>query len=488
MNPPKPNVLIAGATGYVGSRLAPRLQAAGYRVRCLARNPGKITNRHWKDIEIVQGDMDDGNSLQAAMKDIDVAFYLVHAMSGKGDFEQKDIRYARNFADAAKDNEIQQIIYLGGLGDPEQELSPHLESRHEVGRVLGSTGIPVTELRASIIIGSGSASFEIIRDLVKKLPVMVTPRWVKSLCQPIAISNVIDYLITVLDQPDIKGRILEIGGNEIISYADMMRQVAEVMGKKIYMINLPVLTPKLSAYWLNLVTTVPMSLAFPLVEGLKNDTICTNNEIDEFIKITKVPFREAVQRALQREKKFEVESRWTEANIIDTEIQHDHSSGELTDTRSIHTDISSGQLFDCIQRIGGERGWYYGNWAWRLRGGIDRLIGGVGMRRGRRHPVDIRIGDVLDFWRVLDFEPGKRLKLQAEMKLPGTAWLEFIVENVDENTSIFHQKAVFRPQNWFGYLYWYLLAPAHYFIFRNMAFNIIRSAAKPRSVANAESP
>lgn len=480
--PDNEKILIAGATGYVGSRLAPRLKEAGYSVRCIARNPQKLINRKWSDIEIVQGDVNDINSLREAMVGIDTAYYLVHAMSSTGDFAEKDLRYASNFAEMAAEYKIKRIIYLGGLGKSDEKLSPHLESRHQVGRELSRKGIPVTELRASIIIGSGSASFEIIRDLVRKLPIMITPRWVKSLCQPISIKTVLDYLIGVLNEPETVGKVYEIGGKEVLSYAEMMRQVANVMNKNLYILSLPVLTPKLSAYWLNLVTTVPMSIAHPLIEGLKNDTICENEDIDRIVQVEKWPFKEAVQRALYREEKHDVESRWTEADIMDSSVTHARESGELTDFREFRANLHAEDLFACIQRIGGKQGWYYGNWAWTLRGQFDRLIGGVGMRRGRRHPVEIRVGDVLDFWRVIEFEPNQNLKLQAEMKLPGIAWLEFKVNKINNNTVDFYQKATFVPNNWFGYVYWYLLAPAHYFIFRNMALNIIKSASKKMSM------
>jgi uncharacterized protein YbjT (DUF2867 family) len=469
-------ILIAGATGYVGSRLSPRLRDAGYKVRCIARNTEKLINRQWKEIEIVKGDMSDYNSLLDAMEGVDIAYYLVHAMSSHDDFAKKDLRYAQNFAKAAKERGVKRIIYLGGLGNASQELSLHLDSRQQVGRELGSSGIPVTELRASIIIGSGSASFEIIRDLVKKLPVMITPRWVRSLCQPIAISNVLEYLIQVIEKQQTEGKVFEIGGDEVLSYAEMLRQVASVMNKKLYIINVPVLTPKLSAYWLNLVTTVPMSIAFPLVEGLKNDTICNNTDIDHYIKLHKRPFREAVQRALNREVEKQIESRWTEADIINSSVERVQNAGKVDDKRKIQTSIPPDRIIQTIQRIGGANGWYYANWAWRLRGGFDRLIGGVGMRRGRRHPVEIRVGDALDFWRVTEFEPGRRLKLQAEMKLPGIAWLEFVVEPTDDGGSLFIQTAVFQPFNWFGYLYWYLFTPAHYFIFKNMALKIVHAS------------
>jgi uncharacterized protein YbjT (DUF2867 family) len=282
-------ILIAGATGYVGSRLVPLLVEKGYYVRCLARNPEKLRNKNWRDIDIIQGDVLDPASLEAALANIDVAYYLVHAMGDRGDFREKDRQSASNFALAAKTKKVKRIIYLGGLGDADQNLSKHLRSRHEVGHILGSHGVPVTELRASVIIGSGSASFEIIRDLVKKLPVMITPRWVKSRCQPIAIDDVLYYLIAILDNPRTVNETFDIGGAEILSYEAMMKQVAQIMRRPIKVINVPVLTPHLSAYWLNLVTTVPMSIAFPLVEGLRNDTICIDQRIQEYLLPSKMP-------------------------------------------------------------------------------------------------------------------------------------------------------------------------------------------------------
>jgi len=464
-------ILIAGATGYVGSRLVPRLLEKGYRVRCLARNPDKLKNRSWNKVEIVQGDVLDISSLEAALKNIDIAYYLVHAMGTLGDFRQKDSQSARNFASAAKIDGVKRIIYLGGLGDPEQNLSQHLKSRQEVGQILGETGIPVTELRASIIIGSGSASFEIIRDLVKKLPIMITPRWVKSRCQPIAIDDILSYLIEVLRDQRTVGETFDIGGSEILTYQTMMLQVAEIMGKRLKIINVPVLTPHLSAYWLNLVTTVPMSVAFPLVEGLRNDTICIDQRIQQFLPLQKTPFKDAVQTALQADKKSYLESRWTQADTFNSDRMGRLNQRLLYDEQIVTCPASKDKVFAKIQKIGGNTGWYYANWTWKLRGLFDRLIGGVGMRRGRRHPTELRVGDTLDFWRVEKYIPGSYLKLRAEMKLPGIAWLEFDV-NEEGGITVLHQRAAFKPFNWFGYAYWFILLPIHYFIFKNMAKNI----------------
>lgn len=471
-------ILIAGASGYVGSRLVPRLLQKGYAVRCLARNPEKLKSRAWEGVEIVPGDVLKPETLLPALQNVDAAYYLVHAMGNSGDFSERDALSARNFAQAAKTAGARRIIYLGGLGDQGETLSEHLKSRQEVGAILGESGIPVTELRASIIIGSGSASFEIIRDLVKKLPVMITPRWVNSRCQPIAIRDVLNYLVGALEEPRTAGNIYDIGGEEILTYADMMRLVAEVLGKRLHVLHVPVLTPRLSAYWLNLVTTVPMSIAFPLVEGLRNDTICRDRRIREILPIPLTPFKEAVARALASEKEAHVESRWTEASTYETAEAAGAPFRLLKDEQIISTNAAPAQVFQCFQRIGGDAGWYYADWAWKFRGIIDRLIGGVGMRRGRRHPVDLRVGDALDFWRVEEIRPGKSLKLRAEMKVPGVAWLEFKVAESGAGKTVFTQTASFKPANRLGVAYWYAMTPMHFLIFRNMARRIVQAAGR----------
>lgn len=470
-------ILVAGASGYVGSRLVPRLLEKSFEVRCLARNPEKLKSRSWKGVEIVKGDVLKIDTLLPALRGIDTAYYLVHAMGNAENFSEKDALSARNFSRAAAEAGVQRIIYLGGLGDEEQNLSEHLQSRQEVGAILGETGISVTELRASIIIGSGSASFEIIRDLVKKLPLMITPRWVNSLCQPIAIRDVLNYLVGVLEEPRTTGEVYDIGGREVLPYAEMMRQVAEIMGKKLYIFNVPVLTPRLSAYWLNLVTSVPMNIAFPLVEGLRNDTVCRDNRIRKLLPIPLTPFKEAIAHALNIEKQYGVESRWTEASTYETAESPANRYRLLKDVQVVHTEIALEKVFRSLQKIGGKTGWYYADRAWKLRGIFDRMIGGVGMRRGRRHPVDLRVGDTLDFWRVEEFQPGEYLKLRAEMKVPGVAWLEFQVGSEGGKT-VLTQTASFKPANWFGVAYWYAMTPFHFFIFRNMAGKIINAAEK----------
>lgn len=472
-------ILVTGASGYVGGRLVPELVKRGYQVRCMARNPEVLKARNWSNLEIVQGDVLRPATLSAALKNIDTAYYLIHSMGDKSNFEVTDTLAAENFGKTAKKAGVSRIIYLGGLAKSSDKLSPHLESRQNVGKVLRKSGIRLTELRASIIIGSGSASFEIIRDLVKKLPIMITPRWVRSYCEPIAIKNVIEYLIKCLDSSETVGQILEIGGGEIFTYGQMMKIVAELMGKKIIMIPIPLLTPRLSAYWLNIVTSVPMSIAHPLVEGLRNDSICIDRRIQEWIKLDLLPFKVAVQMALEDDKKGYLESRWTEASNLPSTFDSTEVKEEVFhNTQIIYTDVSRESLFQVIQNLGSETGWYYANWLWKLRGLLDRMIGGVGMRRGRRHPTDIRIGDPIDFWRVEDYQIGKILKLRAEMKLPGQAWLEFEVKEAEHNSMRFKQTATFLPANWFGKLYWYLTIPFHYFIFKKMAKNVVKAATR----------
>jgi uncharacterized protein YbjT (DUF2867 family) len=477
-NSTRKNILVAGASGYVGGRLVPKLVENNYSVRCMARSPEKLKARNWPDVEVVQGDVLKPETLPSALQGIDIAYYLIHSMGSTQDFESIDITAAKNFGITAKNAGVKRIIYLGGLAKETGDLSAHLQSRQDTGKYLAETGVPVTELRASIIIGSGSASFEIIRDLTKKLPLMITPKWVKSLCEPIAIENVIEYLIACIEEPRTIGQILEIGGGEVLSYRKMMKSVAEVMGKKIIMIPVPVLTPRLSAYWLNIVTTVPMSIAFPLVEGLRNDSVCTDRRIREWIPVNLLSFKNAVEISLKSDAAGNIESRWTEASGTESKepILTD-SKKLLQDKQIIETPLKSDRIFDTILQIGGNVGWYYADWTWKLRGLMDRMIGGVGMRRGRRHPSEIRVGDAIDFWRVEEFRQNSHLKLKAEMKLPGIAWLEFKVDTNSQGNTLFQQIATFEPDGWPGILYWYLMAPAHFFIFKHMARNIVKKSS-----------
>jgi len=471
----KLKIAVLGASGYVGGRLVPRLLEEGYSVRCLARNPEKLVSRNWPSVEVVYGDVLQPESLKSALKNIDVLYYLVHSMQGKKDFENLDTTAAYNCGFSAKEAGVKRIIYLGGLVKHPANLSPHLKSRQEVGNILRKAGVEITELQASIIIGSGSASFEIIRDLVRKLPVMITPRWVQSLCEPIAIKNVLEYLLACLQESKTINQILEIGGGEVISYGNMMKTIARIMGKRLIMIPVPVLTPRLSGYWLNIISTVPISIALPLVEGLRNDSITSDQRIREWINIDLLSFEESVRSALLEDRLGSLVSRWTEAeNSTSNFVGIDQKQKTLQDHRKIESDIAANKIFQTIQVIGGDTGWYYANWIWQLRGIVDRMIGGVGMRRGRRHPVDIRIGDAIDFWRVERYEAGKSLKLRAEMKLPGKAWVEFRCQKVNERTSLFEQIATFHPANWLGYLYWYSILPVHLLVFRNMAKNIVK--------------
>jgi len=479
----KLKIAVLGASGYVGGRLVPKLIAEGHSVRCLARNPEKLSSRDWPSAEIVYGDVLDAESLAPALQNIDVLYYLVHSMQGKADFKNLDIRAAQNCGMAARAAGVKRIIYLGALAKESPHLSSHLQSRQEVGNILRKAGIELTELRASIIIGSGSASFEIIRDLVKKLPVMITPRWVKSLCEPISIDNVLQYLLACLEEPRTVNQILEIGGGEVLSYGQMMKAVAEVMGKRLLMIPVPVLTPRLSGYWLNIVTTVPMSIAHPLVEGLRNDSVTTDQRIRQWIDIPLLPFKEAVGKALREDQQGLLASRWTEAGNSRPTGEKPIEQKILQDYRMIESEIPADKIFHSIQTVGGDNGWYYANWLWKLRGILDRMIGGVGLRRGRRHPVDIRVGDAIDFWRVEKYEAGRLLRLKAEMKLPGDAWLELKVRSVSTKNSLFEQTATFLPGNWLGYLYWYAILPLHLLVFRNMAKQIVKNA-KNKDIRN----
>ncbi len=483
-------ILVTGATGYIGGRLIPQLLEKGYRVRCLAREPRNLSGRDWEtQVEIVSGDVLDRASLDKALEGCSAAYYLVHSMAaGERGFENRDRTSARNFADAAQQARVSRIIYLGGLGRRSEQLSHHLSSRHEVGDLLRQSTVPVTELRAAMIIGSGSASFEMMRALVSRLPVMICPRWVETRSQPIAIRDVLAYLIGCLANPATQGQTLDIGGSEVLTYREMMERFSKVLGLSRRIIVVPVLTPRLSAYWVNLVTPIPAGLAFPLIEGLRSETICENDQIRSLVPLDLIGFDESIRLALAKIKNHSVETRWAGAGLARRrrsvpQVDFKPADFAIRDEQKVKCAAPVAMLFDRVRGIGGDVGWYYANTLWRIRGAMDRVIGGVGLRRGRRDSVSLRIGDALDFWRVADIVPGERLLLHAEMHVPGDAWLEFRVNAIDGRHSELVQTAYFQPVRFWGRLYWNLFFPAHHFIFRGMAENIARAAERDAAVA-----
>jgi uncharacterized protein YbjT (DUF2867 family) len=470
---------VLGATGYIGGRLVPALLEKGWRVRAVGRNADKLRCRPFAShpqVELAQADVLDRTALTAALTGCEAACYLVHSMfPGVRDFEDQDRRAAMTMRDAAQDAGLGRIVYLGGLGDQEADLSAHLKSRMEVGQILGSGSVPLTWLRAAMILGSGSASFEILRYLVERLPIMVTPAWVKSLCQPIAVTNVIDYLVGCLDQPATAGRTFDIGGPDILSYRDLFDIHARVAGlRQRVIIPVPVLTPRLSAHWIQLVTPVPATLAKPLAEGLRNTVVCRDNAIRDLIPTHLLTAEEAIARALDRTAHHAVETSWTDAgmpNVPEWAACGDASYAGGTILESAHAMTVAApvaQVWEIIAGLGGEQGWLHWDWLWRVRGFLDKLIGGAGLRRGRRHPSEIRVGDALDFWRVLGVEAKRRLVLLAEMKTPGEALLRFDLREPAPGQTEITLRARFRPRGLWGIVYWHALAPVHAPLFRGM--------------------
>jgi len=474
----RPLVLLTGATGYIGGRLMPSLEKRDVRLRCLVRRPAQLRARAAGDTEVVAGDVLAPETLPAAFQGVDTAYYLIHSMGSARDFERDDRQAAANFAAAAKEAGVRRIIYLGGLGNPKHGLSNHLRSRQETGEVLRASGVQVVEFRASIIIGSGSLSFELIRALVERLPIMVCPRWVATPAQPIAVEDVLDYLLAALDLADAGNRVFEIGGPDRVCYGDIMREYARQRGLTRWMIPVPVLTPYLSSLWLGLVTPVYARIGRKLVEGLRNPTVVEDPSALEAFPIRPRGLEEAIARALGNEDQEYAQTRWSDAASsagLEPRWGGVRLGSRIVDSRTATVHVPPEAAFAPIQRIGGQTGWYYANWLWRLRGVLDRLVGGVGLRRGRRDAVDLRVGEALDFWRVEAFEPGRLLRLQAEMKLPGRAWLEFEV-TAKENGSTIRQTAIFDPLGLFGLAYWYSLYPLHRVIFAGMLRALARNA------------
>jgi uncharacterized protein YbjT (DUF2867 family) len=470
-------VLVTGATGYVGGRLLSRLERTGYHIRCMARQPERLRARAREETELVGGDVLDPVSLSAALEGVDMAYYLIHSMGTKRDFEQEDREAAENFVVAANEAGVRRIVYLGGLGNPDHRLSKHLRSRQETGDILRTAGAQVIEFRASIVIGSGSLSFELIRSLVERLPVMICPKWVRVLAQPIAIEDLLEYLVAALDLPLDGSQIFEIGGPDQVSYGDIMREYARQRGLRRWMIPVPVLTPYLSSLWLGLVTPVYSRVGRKLVESLRNPTLISNNLAEKTFAIRPRGLREAIERALQNEDREIMETRWTDAVSSSGKPRSwggVRFGSRLIDSRTAEVTAPPEIAFHPVQRIGGKTGWYYGDWLWRIRGFMDLLVGGVGLRRGRRDPVNLRVGDTLDCWRVEEFTPHHLLRLQAEMKLPGRAWLEFEVTGNEEKSTI-RQTAIFDPVGLFGLAYWYGIYPLHQFVFAGMLRNLAKS-------------
>ncbi len=462
-------ILVIGATGYIGGRLVPRLITQGHIVRVLVRDPQKVRDRNWDSVEIYKGDLHKPGSLPDAFKSIDIVYYLAHAMSsGKTSFEKYDRSAAWHVMTLCQLNNVKRIIYLGGLGKRSKNQSPHLRSRHEVGDILRAGSVPVTEFRAAVIIGSGSSSFEIIHHLVNRLPVMICPKWIYVKTQPIAIRDVLQYLIECIDKPTTAGRIFDIGGPDVLTYKDMMLTIARELGLKRYLIPVPVLTPTLSSYWVNLVTPAPAQIARVLIESLRHETICENNyALDEF-SVKPMRFDQAVKHALNKINLQEIETAWTDASpvILHSSVDPSHI---LSNKQVVKVNAPAEKVFSVVTSLGGDRGWLYANLLWKIRGFIDKQIGGVGLRRGRRHPTNLSTGDALDFWRVEEYIPDKRIVLRAEMKVWGAAWLEFETTPLNDSHSLLTQTARYYPKGLAGLFYWYSVYPIHVFVFRGMA-------------------
>ena len=460
-------ILIVGASGYIGGRLVSLLQTRGHDLVLMSRDARPLAAR-FPETRVVAADLLDPQTLPSALEGIEAAYYLAHSMgAGERGFAERDRQAARNFAQAAKQAGVSRIVYLGGLGDDSAGLSHHLASRHETGAELAAHGVPVIEFRAAVIIGSGSASFEILRHLTERLPIMITPRWVGTRCQPIGVRDVLDYLADSLDHPDLAG-VVEIGGPDVLSYGDMMRTYARLRGLRRLMIPVPVLTPRLSSYWVNLVSPVPAAIARPLIEGLRNEVVVRNPGPASAFAVRPLPYVEALQLAIDRTDGHDVESTWFDALAAPDKISLSSVTsreGMMVERRQRSVSASPARVFAEVESVGGDAGWPYANLLWRVRGLMDRVVGGVGMRLGRRDPVRLRVGDALDFWRVEEVRRPNLLRLRAEMKVPGRAWLQYEVTPTEGGSRLV-QTAFFEPKGLPGLAYWYVLYPVHGLIFR----------------------
>ena len=488
-----PLILVTGATGYVGGRLVPKLLDAGRRVRVLVRDPRRLEGRGWAEhVDVVAGDVLRPETLAASLAGVDVAYYLVHSMAKGEGFHERDLVAARAFASAALAAGVSRLIYLGGLGDPAADLSRHLRSRQETGEALREAGVPVTEFRAAVVVGSGSISFEMIRYLTERVPVMVCPQWVYTRVQPIAVDDLLRYLVSALDVPESAGRVVEVGGTDVLTYGEMMLGYARARGLRRRLQPVPVLTPKLSSYWVHLVTPIPSTMARPLIEGLRNETIVREQGAhDLFPAIHPVDYETAVCAAVASLDTGEVETSWADALVTsEGDVQPrvlTTKEGKLIERRQALVAATPAETFAVLQTIGGRRGYRAWDWAWELRGAADRLVGGVGLRRGRRDPDEVRVGDALDFWRVEAVEPDRLLRLRAEMKVPGAAWLQVETLPRDGGTLLV-QTAYFAPRGVPGLAYWYALLPVHSRIFSGMIAALAAEAGRPGAPEGGSSP
>jgi uncharacterized protein YbjT (DUF2867 family) len=478
-------ILVTGATGYVGGRLLAEFERLGRPVRCLARNPEALRPRVAPSTEVVRGDVLDAASLDAALAGVETAYYLVHSMGASSAFADLDRAGARHFSEAARAAGVKRIVYLGGLGDSEEDLSDHLRSRHETGDVLRESGVEVVEFRASIVIGSGSLSYEMVRALTERLPVMVCPRWVAIEAQPIAIEDVLAYLVAALDLPAGPSQVYEIGGPDVVSYGDIMREYARQRGLKRLMIPVPLLTPHLSSLWLALVTPLYARVGRKLIASIRNATVVRDGRALDVFSVRPRGLREAIARAIDAADCPAGANKWSDSKSAGVAASPRVSAPApaLMDSRETVVTASAAAAFEPIRRIGGDTGWYCADLLWRLRGWMDLVAGGVGMRRGRRDPETCVAGDPIDFWRVAAYEPDHLLRLEAEMKLPGRAWLEFSVDPVTATTTRIRQVARFEPSGLLGRLYWYSLFPAHAIIFSGMLRRIGNLAQQARVIS-----
>jgi uncharacterized protein YbjT (DUF2867 family) len=472
---PPPRVLVFGASGYVGTNLVPYLAREGVRVRAAARNRKVLEAREWRDVELVEADALKPETLDAALAGIEVAFYLVHSMAAGREFGRLDLQAADHFAHAAARAGVKRIVYLGGL-IPHDAESEHLVSRKETGDRLRAGPVPVTEVRAGIIVGAGSAAYEVIRDLVFNLPVMLTPKWVQSKSSPIALANLLEYLARVAWLDEAAGGIYDAGGPDYLTYEEMMRAFGEIVGKRPYIVRVPVLTPTLSSYWLGLVTAVPASIARALIGGLKHDIPAQDAEIRRLVPQHLLDFRESVHAALEQERNHTVAGRWTEGAFPMRAFRHDYAYYAKKASGSAIANASPAAVWRVVTAIGGDNRYYYMDFLWTLRELLDWLVGGLGFTRGRRDPVEVRLGDQIDYWTVVGIEPERRLTLNFGMKAPGAGILELEVEPLDAERTRVVVTAYWHPQGVWGILYWLALVPAHLFIFRGMTAAMARRA------------